>query len=79
MIISVHVKLYAKHSKIEEQWYDLFWNKHFDVSLVSQPIDNQANQELIKLLSDYFDIPKSYIKIVRWHTSRTKLIELVDR
>ncbi len=76
MIISAHIKLYAKQSKLEEQWCDLFWNAHFNISLTSQPIDNQANQELIKLLSNYFNIPKTHIKIIRWHASRDKLIEV---
>ncbi|MBP7007476.1 DUF167 domain-containing protein [Patescibacteria group bacterium] len=31
----------------------------------SQPIDGQANDELIGLVASYFDLPRSTIRIVR--------------
>lgn len=76
MTISVSIKLYARESILKEDGFDMFSQKHFIAYIKSAPIDNQANQELIWLLSDYFNIPKSYIKIIRWHNSRNKIIEI---
>lgn len=47
------------------------------ITLKSPPVDGKANQELIKLLSDYFDVPKSQINIKSGLGSKTKLIELL--
>ena len=45
------------------------------VYLRVKPHDGEANEVLIKLLSKYFDIPKTSIKITRGAKSRTKTIE----
>ena len=39
-------------------------------------VDGQANEDLIKILSEYFNVPKTSIKIVRGATSRNKTIEI---
>ncbi len=46
------------------------------VKLLAPPVDGKANEALIKLLSEYFNIPKSKIKIVRGLTSRKKTVRL---
>ena len=38
--------------------------------------DGKANQALVQLLSDHFDVPKSSIVILRGHRSRKKWIRL---
>ena len=38
--------------------------------------DGEANAALIKLLADYFNVPKTSIRIKSGASSRTKLIEL---
>jgi len=48
------------------------------VKLTAPPVDGKANDSLIKLLADYFDKPKSKIKIAAGATSKTKTIELLD-
>lgn len=40
--------------------------------------DGKANQELIAVLAGYFQVPKSRIQLVKGHTSRHKVIELLD-
>jgi uncharacterized protein (TIGR00251 family) len=42
------------------------------------PADGKANESVIKLLSDYFDIAKSKIKIIRGETTRDKIIEITE-
>ncbi|MBP9695007.1 MAG: DUF167 domain-containing protein [Candidatus Magasanikbacteria bacterium] len=46
------------------------------VKLTASPVDGEANEALIKFLSDFWDIPKSKIRIVKGKTSRNKIIEI---
>lgn len=46
------------------------------VYLRAKPHDGEANTALIKLLSKYFDVPKTSITITRGTRSRTKVIEV---
>lgn len=70
-IVSVKVKPNSKQQKLEQQ-EDGSWTAH----LKSPPVDGKANAELIKLLSDRFDLPKSRITIKSGASSKTKLIVL---
>lgn len=68
----VKVKPNSKQQKIEEQA-----DGTLTVYLKSSPVDGKANEELIKLLADKFDVPKSYISIKSGLSSRQKLIEII--
>lgn len=46
------------------------------VKLTASPVDGEANEALIKFLSDFWDLPKSNIKIIKGKTSRNKIIEI---
>lgn len=46
------------------------------VKVAAQPDKGKANDELIDLLSEEFDVPKSKIKILSGHTSRLKRVEI---
>lgn len=46
------------------------------VYLKSPPVDGKANQELIELLAEKFEVPKSQIRIKSGLSSRTKLVEI---
>lgn len=48
------------------------------IKLTAAPVDGAANDSLIKLLSNYFDKPKSKIKIATGATSKNKIIEILD-
>ncbi|MBN4000603.1 DUF167 domain-containing protein [Nostoc sp. LPT] len=67
----VKVKPNSKQQKIEEQP-----DGSLTVYLKSPPIDGKANEELIKLLADKFDVPKSHIRIKSGFSSRQKLMEI---
>ena len=41
------------------------------------PSDGEANASVIKMLSKYYDVPKSRITIVRGETAHDKLVEIV--
>ena len=46
------------------------------IRLKSPPVDGKANEELIKLLSKKFSVPKSDVRIKSGASSRQKLIEI---
>ena len=50
-------------------------NNELTIYLRAKPHDGEANEALIKLLSKYFDTPKTSIKIVHGAKSRNKTIE----
>ena len=41
-------------------------------------IDGAANEGVIKLLADHFDVSKSRVRVVRGHTARIKQVEIDD-
>ncbi|WP_193193469.1 DUF167 domain-containing protein [Nostoc sp. MG11] len=67
----VKVKPNSKQQKIEEQP-----DGSLIVYLKSLPVDGKANEELIKLLAEKFDVSKSYIQIKIGLSSRQKIIEI---
>ncbi|MDZ7963406.1 MAG: DUF167 domain-containing protein [Nostoc sp. DedSLP03] len=67
----IKVKPNSKQQKIEEQP-----DGSLTVYLKSPPVDGKANEELIKLLADKFDVPKSHIRIKSGFSSRQKLMEI---
>jgi len=67
----VKVKPNSKQQKIEEQP-----DGSLTVHLKSPPVDGKANEELIKLLSEKFDVAKSHIRIKSGLSSRQKLVEI---
>ncbi|MBD2691602.1 DUF167 domain-containing protein [Anabaena catenula] len=70
---TVKVKPNSKQQKIVEQE-----DGSLIVNLKSPPVDGKANEELIKLLAEKFDVPKSYIRIKSGLSSRQKLVEIDD-
>lgn len=47
------------------------------VSVKAQARDGRANESIVHLLSRYFDIPKSRIQILKGHTSKRKIVEII--
>ncbi|HZL24799.1 MAG TPA: DUF167 domain-containing protein [Nitrososphaeraceae archaeon] len=48
------------------------------ISLKSKPEQGKANQELLKLLSNYFQVSSDRIKIIQGIKSRKKIIYISD-
>lgn len=46
------------------------------IKLTAAPVNGKANNALIELLAEHFDVSKSKIKIVRGQTSKTKRVEI---
>ena len=51
-------------------------NGGIKIRLTAPPVDNAANEALIKLLSNTFSVAKSQVEIVSGHTSRDKIVRI---
>lgn len=69
--ISVIAKVNAREACVEK-----LSESEYRVSVQAPARDGKANRALVELLAQYFDIPKTSVKIVRGHSSRHKLVEL---
>ena len=69
--IEITVKPNSSQEKIEATGENAL-----TIYLRSKPHDGAANADLIKLLSKYYKVPKTTIKILRGAKSRKKLVEL---
>jgi uncharacterized protein (TIGR00251 family) len=72
MIIEVRVKTGAKKTNIDDSTPD-----QLIISLKKRPVDNEANVELIKILSDHFRVAKSQVTIKGGFKSKQKLVEIL--
>ncbi len=48
------------------------------IRLTAPPVDNKANEALVRFLSRLLRVPRSHIEIVAGHTSRNKLVSILD-
>lgn len=67
----VKVKPNSKQQNIQEEA-----DGSLTVHLKSPPVDGKANEELIKLLAEKFNVSKSQITIKSGLSSKTKLVEI---
>lgn len=72
-MITVKVKPNSKKQAIQEEA-----DGSLIVYLKSSPVDGKANQELIEVLAEKFELRKSQVSIKAGLASRNKLIELED-
>ena len=71
MMINVKVITTAKQNKIID-----VGDRNFKIYLTCVAEKGKANEKLIKLLSEYFNIPKSKITITAGEKSHNKIIEI---
>lgn len=72
MKITVSVKPNAKKDHIE-----VVAKSEYRVQLKAVPVEGKANNSLMKLLADHFDIARSRIKIISGKSGRKKIIEII--
>ncbi len=70
LIIEIKVKPNAKAEEVVKK------DGFYEVRVATAPIEGKANDRMIKLLSEYFNVPKKAINILRGETSRNKLISI---
>ena len=71
MRISVKVKPNSKEEKIEK-----LGNDQFIIKVKAPAQEGKANKAMIKLLSKYFDIPKSMIIISQGEHYGNKIVDI---
>jgi uncharacterized protein (TIGR00251 family) len=42
----------------------------------ARPAEGKANEELLQILSDHFGVPRSAVRILSGHASRSKTVEI---
>lgn len=47
-----------------------------EVAVAAPPVDGKANEELVRVLAEHFDVPKSAITIARGESGRSKLVRI---
>jgi uncharacterized protein len=52
-------------------------DENIKVYLKSAPVDGKANSALVRVLSEYFDVNKSKIRIITGKHSRNKIVEIL--
>lgn len=72
MKISVRVKTGARENSVKK-----IDENSFAVSVKARPIEGKANEAVIAVLAEYFDVSKSRIDIVSGHTSKIKCFEIL--
>jgi len=76
MKINILVKLRSKVSRLEKV-EDLLWTQDcYMAYITSPPIDGKANEEIIRLVSDYFHIRQNQVQIKSGHTGKQKIIDI---
>jgi hypothetical protein len=68
MFIKVKAFPQSREQKIIEKE-----EKFFEIYVREKPIQNQANQAVLKVLAEYFNIPKDNIKLVKGFQERNKI------
>ena len=71
MKVSVKVKPNAKQNSVEQTE-----TGEYLLRVKAKPQNGKANDAVISLLSDHFNIPRSRISILKGLTSRTKIIRI---
>lgn len=75
MIINIKVKTNSKISELVQDDKDGYG---FVAYLQSSPQDGRANEELIKLVKEYFGTTMDQIKIIKGVKNKQKLVEIEE-
>ena len=54
------------------------YDNQLKIKLKSPPVDNAANEELIRFLAERLDISKRNIEIIKGHTQKRKVITVLN-
>lgn len=46
------------------------------IKIKAPPVDGKANKYLLRFLADYFDIPRSYVELIKGETNSHKTIAI---
>jgi uncharacterized protein len=72
LLIHVRVTPNAKEARVTK-----LSESNFEVKVDEQAENGKANKRLLEILSSYFDLPKSRIRIIKGSKSRDKVVEIL--
>ena len=72
MRITVKLKPGSKEEKVEKTG-----ENEFSIRVKAPAREGRANERLVELLSEYFDISKNRISIFKGHKTRNKLVDIL--
>ena len=71
------MRIYIKtHPKASRNKIQKISEGEYEVWVTAAPVDNKANEMLLQVLADYFNVSKSSLKILAGKTARTKIIDI---
>ncbi len=71
LLIDVRVVANSKKAEVKMRSEGMY-----EVKVDAPAVDGKANSRLVEILSDYFKVPKSKIRLVRGNRSRNKTIDI---
>ena len=71
VILNLHVQPGAKRTEVAGRHGDAL-----KIRLAAPPVDGKANAELLRFLSDAFDVPLRNVTLVRGESSRQKIVRI---
>jgi len=73
MIIYIKVIPKSSRNKIEK-----ISEGEYKAWITAPPVQGKANEALVKVLADYFDVSKSQVNIIGGKTAKTKIVEILN-
>ncbi len=73
MKISVKIKTNARKNEVKK-----IDDINYEISTTATPANGQANKAIIDILAKFFRIGKTKINIISGHTSKNKIIEILQ-
>lgn len=71
MLVKVRAKPRSKKEGVKE-----ITKEYLEVRVNQPPEKGRANERIIELLAEHFNIPKSRVRLVRGETSKEKVFEI---
>ncbi len=76
--VTLKVAPSSKNAEVVEFTQDLAGKYFMKIKVKEPPQDGKANEGVIKLIAKFFDLPKTHIEIISGHTSKQKVVNIVD-
>ncbi|MCD6528613.1 DUF167 domain-containing protein [bacterium] len=74
MLIKVKVFPNSKKQEIIKKSED-----SFEIKVKAKPIKGKANEEVIKILSLYFKVPESKIRVIKGFRQQNKIFKILQK
>jgi uncharacterized protein (TIGR00251 family) len=76
--MSLYLKIKVNPNRPKTEWGDTLQDGTRKVKIAAPPEKGKANRELIRFLSEIYDVPTSRIKVVAGKSNAFKLIRIDD-